>query len=288
MRIINKLKSSHLDRRIEYEISQRNPSILFDSSYDIDRHLWLSFRILAASITKSSRIRLRGNLIIHSDMYRAAWVHNSMQNSVFIKNVMRHMYSLRVEYHCCHMQNNDFYNSRLYRTHFVDCTIIDAPFRDSRFYRTTIQGGSIRKANFDRSFLKKCRFTNVKAITDSSWSGCKITACEYEELKMVRNKMKGTNFVTTGFVNVSLFQNEVIGAFFIQCRFENVKWGGSTIQSTQFENCIFKKVDFRGATLSNIKFVGCRFENTDLEEAQVHSTDIEFDRCTPEDIPHNP
>lgn len=279
--IADTLKSSHTDRRIEYEINQKNNSFLFGGSDNIDSYLLLSSKILAASITKSFHVRLCGNLITQSNMYKAVWVHNSIHNNVFIGNIMRHMYSLSVRYNFCYMKKNNFYNSKLHRTRFIDCTMIDILFRDSYFYRTIVQRGSIRKANFDKSPLKKCRFTDVKAITDSSWSGCKITACEYENLKIIRNKMKGTNFVSTKFSDVSLYNNEVIGAF-IQCKFENVKWAGSTIKSTQFENCIFKKVDFHGAILSNIKFVGCQFEDTNLEE--THSTNIVFDRCTPENI----
>lgn len=279
--IADTLKSSHTDRRIEYEINHKNNSFLFGGSDNIDSYLLLSSKILAASITKSFHVRLCGNLITQSNMYKAVWVHNSMQNNVFIGNIMRHMYSLSVRYNFCYMRKNNFYNSELHRTRFIDCAMIDILFRDSYFYRTIVQRGSIRKANFDKSPLKKCRFTDVKAITDSSWSGCKITACEYENLKIIRNIMKGTNFVSTKFSDVSLYNNEVIGAF-IQCEFENVKWAGSTIKSTQFENCIFKKVDFHGAILSNIKFVGCQFEDTNLEE--THSTNIVFDRCTPENI----
>lgn len=275
--IIKTLKSSQTDRRIQFELDRKNPSFLFKHDYSIDCHLLLSSKILASAITKSFYVKLNGNLILQSNMYGAKWVHNSIQNCVLVGNIMRHMLSLSTKYNSCHIKNNNFYDSRLYKTHFNDCTMSNVLFRSSHFNRTAICGGGIRKANFDKSSLKKCQFIRIKYIFDSSWSGCTITDSKYENLQIISNKMKGTDFISTEFVDIGIYRNDIVGSF-TKCKFKNVKWGGSIIKSTQFVNCTFENADFLGATLSQSKFIRCQFINTDLKE--LRSSNNVFEHCT--------
>lgn len=181
-----------------------------------------------------------------SDMYASKWRYASIQNFVFIKNVSRHMFFNATKYQCCYILDNNYYDNRFIATNFTKCTIMDCLLLHSTIRGTVFSEGKMQHVRFDKSTLKRCRFSQCNMICDSFWNGCRILNCKYEQMQMTHNVIKGTNFVAVCFMDVKFWPTEFVGAF-RKCQFINVKWGGSRLSGVQFIGCILENVDFAGA-----------------------------------------
>ncbi len=197
----------------------------------------------------------------------------SIQNFVFIKNVSRHMFFNATKYQCCYILDNNYYDSRFIATNFTKCTIMDCLLLHSTIRGTVFSEGKMQHVRFDKSTLKRCRFSQCNMICDSFWNGCRILNCKYEQMQMTHNVIKGTNFVAVCFMDVKFWPTEFVGAF-RKCQFINVKWGGSKLSGVQFIGCILENVDFAGASLKNCRFVKYTFHNTNFEKMKSVNTDF--------------
>lgn len=275
-KIMGVLKDSQTHRRIQLEINRRNPSSKFEQDYAIDNHLMLSSKLLALAIKKSYFVKLCGNLVFRSDMYASKWRFASIQNSVFINNVSRHMFLLSTKQHRCCLFDNNYYDSRFLASYFTNCEISNCLFLNSAFVGTVFREGKIQHARFDKSSLKRCQFSQISVIYQSFWNGCTISNGKYEHIQITKNVIKGTNFYATDFTDVKFFSTEFVSEF-RKCRFKNIKWGGSKLSGVHFINCNFEDVDFVGAKFKNCKFIRCRFRDTDLDI--MKETNTEFIKC---------
>lgn len=235
--IMKPLSHSQTNRRIQLELNRRNPSSLFEQDCAIDNHLLLSSKLLASAMSKSFHIKLSGSLILQSNMYSSRWILNSLRNCVFINNVARHMFSLLTSYDYCCIKDNNYFDSRLIKTHFFECTLDHSSFRNSHITQTVFLKGAIQNVVFSQSVLKKCSYIQIKDISMSSWNGCTIKHSRFEQVQMKSNEMSGTKFVAAHFIDIRLWQNKLMGQF-INCRFKNVVWGGSILRNVEFINCV--------------------------------------------------
>lgn len=131
----------------------------------------------------------------------------------------------------------------------------------------------MQHVRFDKSTLKRCRFSQRNMIYDSFWNGCRILKCRYEQIQLAHNVIKGTDFAATHFIDVKFWSTEFVGGF-RKCQFTNVKWGGSKPLGVRFIGGILENVDFAGANLKNCQFVKCKFHNTNFEKMKSVNTDF--------------
>lgn len=274
--IVNTLKYSQTERRIWLELNSRNLGGIFEQDCAMDNHLLLSSRLLTSSIAKSFSVHLSGCLIVQADMYASKWVRNIVDHCVFIQNVARHMVSVFTEYKFCYIDDNNYFDSKLFRTHFINCIIRKGTFRNSNITHCLFRGGKLENVTFNKSIINKCCYTQIEDINECYWSGCTVKKSKYEDIRLVGNTMKDTKWIDVHFADVQLFRNEFLGEF-VNCHFKNVVWGGSDLNSVLFVNCTFENVDFAGAHLKHTKFTKCEMINTDL--SQIKSDGIEFENC---------
>lgn len=272
--IVNTLKYSQTERRIWLELNSKNLGGIFEQDFAMDNHLLLSSRLLTSSLAKSFSIHLSGCLIVQADMYASKWVRNIVDHCVLIQNVARHMVSLFTEYKSCYIDDNNYFDSKLFRTYFINCIIRKVTFRNSNITHCLFQGGKLENVTFNKSIINKCCYAQIEDINECYWSGCTVKKSKYENMKLEANIMKNTKWIDVYFTDIQLFRNEFLGEF-VNCHFKNVVWGGSDLNSVLFVNCTFENVDFAGAHLKHTKFTKCEMINTDL--SQIKSDDIEFE-----------